>query len=168
MKVSILIRRGDKIVVIKSRKNRRENLMKKSMRTFLAIIFCLMVSVAAVGATSQSVHADAGKAAVKFLKGKWYCASIHGELGKSNYYVKFTKKYAKYYDLNLNTGKYKYSVKSRIIAAKKTGNGYMIKLKGKICYKTAEDDKNILEYYDTWKPSEFATHYYGSSSLFRQ
>ena len=69
MKVSILIHRGDKIVVIKSRKNRRKNLMKKSIRTFLAIIFCLMVSVAAVGATSQSVHADAGKAAVKFLKG---------------------------------------------------------------------------------------------------
>ena len=140
--------------------------MKKSMRTFLASVCCLMLSVAAVGATSRLVHADTGKAAVKFLKGKWYCASIHGELGKSNYYVKFTKKYAKYYDLNPN-GKYKYSHKSKIISAKKSGNGYLIKLAGKICYKTAKDDKNILEYYETWKPSEFATHYSGSSSLSR-
>lgn len=153
-------------------RNMKKILTKKSTRTFLVIAFCLMMSVAAVGATSRTVHANAGKAAAKFLKGKWYCNSIHGDFGKPNYYVKFTKKYEKSYFLNPNTGKYEYTGKSRIVSAKKSGTGYLIKLRDnggyKFCYKTSDDDKNLLEYYGTWKFSEFGSTYSGSSSLFRK
>ena len=142
--------------------------MKKLSKVFMALALCLVMSLVAVGAYSQPVYADAGSSAVKFLKGKWYSNSM-SENGPT-FYVKFTKKYAKYYYYNSDTGKYEYESKSKIKSAKKSGSGYLIKLKnknGKYCYKTAEGDKNALECYGTWKSSEFGDTYSGSSSLSR-
>ena len=142
--------------------------MKKSVKSILVVALCLMMSLVAVAAYSEPVYADAGKGAVKFLKGKWYSNSM-SENGPS-FYVKFTKKYAKYYTYDSKKGKYVYSSKSKIKSAKKSGKGYLIKLKnknGKFCYKTVKGDKNALEYYGTWKSSEYGSTYSGSSSLSR-
>ena len=140
--------------------------MKKSVKSVLVIALCLVMSLATVAAYSAPAHADAGKGAVKFLKGKWYSNTMNED--KASFYVKFTKKYAKYYIYDRNEKKYVYSSKCRIKSAKKSGDGYLIKLKnkkGKFCYKTAKGDKNTLEYYGTWKSSEFESTYSASSSL---
>ena len=142
--------------------------MKRKTKSFMTLVLCLVMAFAAVGAYSQPVQAKAGSAAVKFLKGKWYSNSM-GENGPT-FYVKFTKKYAKYYTYSSDKGKYEYTGKSTIKSAKKSGDGYLIKLKnknGKFCYKTVKGDKNALEYYGTWKKSEFGDTYSGSSSLSR-
>ncbi len=141
--------------------------MKKLLKSFWAAMLCLVISVAAVSAYSQPVYADAGKGAVQFLKGKWYSNSM---MERPVFYVKFTKKYAKYYTYDSDKRKYVYSSKSTIKSAKKSGDGYLIKLKnkkGKFCYKTAKGDKNALEFYGSWKSSEFGSTYSGSSSLSR-
>ncbi|SFQ42865.1 hypothetical protein SAMN02910358_02065 [Lachnospiraceae bacterium XBB1006] len=144
--------------------------MKKLTRNVLVVALCLVMSVIAVGSYTLPVSADAGKTAVKFLKGRWYSTTI-GENGKPIQYAKFTKKYAKYYEYDANKKKYVYSYKNRIKSAKKSGDGYIIKLKTtkgkKYCYKTAKGDENILEYYGTWKSSKFSSTYHASSSLSR-
>ena len=62
--------------------------------------------------------------------------------------------------------------KDRIKSAKKIKNGgYCLKIKNskgyKYTYRTADDYEDILEYYGTWKKSEYDDCYSGSASLMR-
>ena len=137
-------------------------------RTVVTIMVCMMLSLIAVSAYAQPVYADAGKASVADLRGKWYSNSMD-EYGPV-FYVKFTKKYAKYYYYNQDSGKYVLKDKGRINSAKKYGSGYWIKVKSgnnKYSYRTSDGDADILEYYGTWNKDNMSDTYSGSSSLSR-
>lgn len=143
--------------------------MMKRIRIFIAVMLCMVMITGLTEMFSQPVQAAAGKKAVKFLKGRWYSNSMMEE-GKPTFYVKFTRKYAKYYYYQTKTNKYKYQGKCRIVSAKKSGKGYLIKLKnksGKFCYQTDEKDKKILNCFQTWESDKFWDYYSASSSLGR-
>ena len=66
--------------------------------------------------------------------------------------------------------KYVYERKGIIKSTKKVASGYRIKIedgKNKYTYQSAKDDKNVFNFYGTWKTSEFSSTYSGSSSLAR-
>ena len=135
-------------------------------RRILSICVCLALLFSV--SVTYRMDAKMTNSAVKFLKGKWYSASC-GE-GGSNWYVKFTKKYAKKYTYNSEKKKYVYSGKGVIKSVKKISSGYRIKIKDgktKYTYQSAKKDKNKLEYYGTWNVSEFSNTYSGSYSLSR-
>lgn len=79
--------------------------------------------------------------------------------------VKFTKKYVKYYSYSESEGKYIFNWKAKLVSAKKTKNGYLIKVKDgkyKYCY---EGNKEQMCYYMTWNRKKFGENLSGSSSL---
>lgn len=136
---------------------KKQLFVTRKIYTFLLILILVLF----IPSTAQ---ADAGKKALKYLKGKWYTASID-LTGHPQYMVKFTKKYVKYYSFDEGKDKYVFNWKAKLVSAKKTKNGYLIKVKNgnhKYCY---EGDKKILCYYMTWNRKKFGDNYSGSSSL---
>lgn len=140
---------------------------RKNGRMLLKRILCVMLCFTFVfGACTFTSDAATSKKAMKFLKGKWYSNSQTGK--GASFYVVFTKKYEKYYYIDYETGKYHYSGKSKIVSAKKTKHGYLVKVKnskGKYCYESEGED--TLNCFSTWDRKKFSSSYSGSSSLTR-
>ena len=140
--------------------------MEKKNYSYKKMLFLLLSVTLILSTCSVSSNAAASKKALKFLKGKWYSNSQSGY--GSTFYVKFTKKYAKYYYADEH-GKYHYGGKSKIVSTKKYEKGYWIKLKssngGKFSYVSFA--KDTLDNFSTWKRKEFPYKYSGSSSLSR-
>lgn len=137
----------------------------------LLLALCLFLSMS--GNASAAMSDDA----VKYLKGKWWCNTITGVTTPSGetvsgpmYYVTFEKKYATYHYMDA-AGNYDVKEKFKIKVVRKRDRGYLIKLKEgeyKVSYQSVRTgDGDFLEYYDTWKESEFNEHYFGTASLER-
>ncbi len=142
--------------------------IKVSFKQYIAYDKATVEKSKSSASSATDSNGKASNAAVKFLKGKWYSASC-GE-GGPNWYVVFTKKYAKRYMYDTKKKKYVYERKGIIKSTKKVASGYRIKIKdgkNKYTYQSAKDDKNVLDFYGTWKTSEFSSTYSGSSSLAR-
>lgn len=113
----------------------------------------------------------AKKGLMDYLKGTWGTAHRTTDKSGKNVhwsYVKFTKKYAKYY--RKENGKLIYVEKYKIVSTKKLKNkkgklsGYLIKMKkgkSKKSYRLYLKEPNILHYFGSWSTKKYS----GSSSL---
>ena len=105
------------------------------------------------------------------ITGTWQTASmVYEEDGTiyPEYYVQFTDTEIKYG--HMKDGVFAIDHSDKINLMEQTANGgYKIQAMGsngvQYTYQTAESDKDILEYYETWKEDEYPDAYRGGASL---
>ena len=139
--------------------------MKK--RKMIVFVMCILLAFSTIIVPdTTNVEAKATKKALKYLKGTWHTANMPG------YKVKFTKKYAKFYEdcdaqfRQLPKKKFgKLMYKDKIVSTKRKKGKWIIKLKHKksfYYYIESANDKKILEY---WGKLNDTSTYSGSGSL---
>ena len=108
-----------------------------------------------------------------FISGIWQTASVgymDGEDMQPEYYVEFTGEDVNYG--HMKDGTFVLDHSDKISEFERTDEGkYKVKAESaggiQYTFKTAEDDADILEYYETWNEENFSEMYRGGASLSR-
>ena len=171
-----------------------ERILKKNMKKVLLTLL-LMITVGTVGCGAKTdkdaaiIGGEDGPTSVflaektseaettadqdLYISGMWQTASVgymDGEDMQPEYYVEFTGESVNYGHMKDETFVLDHS--DKISELEKTAEGkYKVKAESadgiQYTFQSAEDDEDILEYYETWNEEDFSEMYRGGASLSR-